>query len=634
MEATNATTTSTRLARWIRGAREFIIHALVQDRVLKNIYPGIMHFMLFWGVTIQILGTIINLMQQELFLPFVIDFPRGNAYLWFELIMDVAGGMILLGGLMALFRRAALRPRTLESRWDDWYAIGLLLLIPFLGFSSEGFRILITQPEWRNWAPIGNLFAGAFSTMQIEEGLINPVHQVLFWAHVISGLVFVGSIPFTKLRHLVTGPLNIVLRPERPAAALEPIENIEEAEKLGVGEVDEFRSILMLDFDACVQCGRCEEVCPSNFSGMPYSPRVLIRDIRDAVHNTLINPNGKENTTLMNGVLDKETPWYCTTCGACIEVCPLFINPVDSVIELRRYLTLTTGDIPGAVGEALMGMERRGNPWSMPKENHAPWVKELGVRILQPGDEVDVLLFIGCAFGYDARSQKAGYELAKILQHAGVDFGVLGAAEGCCGETARRLGHEYLFQVMVEENIAVFNSVSFKSMVTACAHCFNTLKNEYPQFGGTYHVLHHTELLAELVREGRLKINGKISDQLFSYHDSCYLGRYNKIYDAPRQILHSIPELNLSEFPRKKQNAFCCGGGGGHMWMEIDPATRINHRRLQEVIDHVHADTVVTACPYCLIMFEDAINSKGIGDNINVMDISEVISMHMDTEGV
>jgi Fe-S oxidoreductase/nitrate reductase gamma subunit len=634
MQASNTSKTSPRLRRWARGAREFVVHALVQDRVLKKIYPGIMHFLLFWGVTIQILGTIINLLQQELFLPFVINFPRGNAYLGFELIMDIAGGMILLGGLMALFRRVALRPKTLESHWDDWYAIGLLLLIPILGFSSEGFRILVTQPEWRQWAPIGNLFAKGFSAIHIEQDLINPVHQVLFWAHVVSGLVFVGSIPFTKLRHLVNGPLNIVLRPERPAAALEPIENIEEAEKLGVGEVDEFQPFLMLNFDACVQCGRCEEVCPSNFSGMPYSPRVLIRDIREAVHSTLIHPDGDEGPALLNGALDKEIPWYCTTCGACIEVCPLFINPVDSVIELRRYLTLTTGEIPGAVGEALMGMERRGNPWSMPKENHAPWVKELGVRILQPGDEVDVLLFIGCAFGYDTRSQKAGYELARILQRAGVDFGVLGPAEVCCGETARRLGHEYLFQVMVEENIATFNSVSFNSMVTACAHCFNTLKNEYPQFGGKYQVLHHTELMAELVREGRIKTNAKGGERLFSYHDSCYLGRYNKIFDAPRQILHSIPGLRLSEFPRKKQNAFCCGGGGGHMWMEIDPATRINHRRLEEVMEHVHADTIVTACPYCLIMFEDAINSKGIGETIHTMDISEVISMHMDTEGV
>jgi Fe-S oxidoreductase len=283
------------------------------------------------------------------------------------------------------------------------------------------------------------------------------------------------------------------------------------------------------------------------------------------------------------------------------------------------------------VGEALTGMERRGNPWSMPKENHAPYARELGVKVIQPGDEVDVLLFLGCAFGYDTRSQQAGRAFIKILQHAGVNFGILGPAEACCGETARRLGHEYLFQVMAQENIATFDSVSFNRLVTPCAHCFSTFRNEYPQFGGEYHVMHHTELLAELLREGRIKVVENGENHILSYHDSCYLGRYNKIYNEPRSILNSVPDLNLIELPRSKQNAFCCGGGGGHMWMEIDPATRINHRRLDEIVSQAHADTVVTACPYCLIMFEDAISSKGMGESVHAMDISEVINDHLDT---
>lgn len=622
-----------RLSRWLRGGKELVLHALIQDRVIQKLYPGIMHFLLFWGFVIQVIGTLISILQYELFTPFIISFPREGAYLGFELIMDIAGGMILLGGLMALFRRSVLRPKILESRWDDWFALGLVFLIPILGFCSEGFRILASQPDWQNWAPIGNLFASFFSIMNINEQALDPLHQTFFWSHIGAALIFVASIPFTKLRHLITGPLNIVLRPERPTAALEPIENIEEAEKLGAGQVDEFPPILMLDFDACVQCGRCEEACPSTFSGMPYSPRVLIRELRDGVHSTLVSPNGKEPSVLFGDVMETEYPWYCTTCGACIEACPLFVNPVDSVIELRRYLTLTTGDIPGAVGEALMGMERRGNPWSMPKENHAPYTKELGVKVLQPGEKTDILLFLGCAFGYDTRSQQAGRAFVKILQQAGVDFGILGPGEACCGETARRLGHEYLFQVMAEENIATFDAVIFNRLVTPCAHCFSTFKNEYPQFGGNYEVLHHTELLAELLGDGRIKVLENGDHQIFSYHDSCYLGRYNKIYNEPRSILNSIPNLDLTEMPRSKQNAFCCGGGGGHMWMEIDPATRINHRRLDELVEEAHADTVITACPYCLIMFEDAISSKGISDSVNAMDISEVISNHLDTEG-
>jgi Fe-S oxidoreductase/nitrate reductase gamma subunit len=631
IDAPIAETSPSRLSRWLHAGKELFVHALVQDRVIKKIYPGTMHFLLFWGFTIQIIGTIISLLQFELFTPFIITFPREGIYLGFELIMDIAGIMIILGGLMALFRRVVLRPAFLETRWDDWYALGLVFLLPIVGYFSAGFRIFASQPNWRNWTPVGNLFASMFAAFNIPEQAYDAFHQTFLWSHIGIGLIFVASIPFTKLRHLITGPLNIFFKTERPSAALEPIENIEEAEKLGAGQVDEFPSILMLEFDACVQCGRCEDVCPSTFSGMPYSPRILIRDIRDGVHATLINPNGKEPGALFGDIMESEYPWYCTTCGACIEACPLFVNPVDSVIELRRYLTLTTGDIPGAVGEALMGMERRGNPWSMPKENHASYTKELGVKVLQPGDETDVLLYIGCAFGYDTRSQQAGREFVKILQKAEVDFGILGPAEACCGETARRLGHEYLFQVMAEENIATFETIKFNRLVTPCAHCFNTLKNEYPQFGGNYQVLHHTELLAELLEEGRIKLKENREDGIISYHDSCYLGRYNRIYDDPRTILNSIPDLELSEMPRSKQDCFCCGGGGGHMWMEIDPATRINHRRLKEVMEDAHADTVVTACPYCLIMFEDAITSKGVGDAVNAMDISEIISKHVDT---
>jgi Fe-S oxidoreductase/nitrate reductase gamma subunit len=634
IEAPVDTTSSSRISRWLLAGKELILHALIQDRVVEKVYPGIMHLFLFWGFAIQVVGTIISILQYELFTPFIINFPREGAYLGFELIMDIAGIMILLGGLMALFRRAIMRPKILDSRWDDWYALGLVFLIPILGFCSEGFRILASQPYWRNWSPVGNLFASFFSLLNINEGAYDAIQQTFFWSHIGAALVFIGSIPFTKLRHLITGPLNITLHPARPTAALEPIMNIEEVEKLGVGQVDEFPSILMLDFDACVQCGRCEAVCPSTFSGMPYSPRVLIRNIRDAVHTTMIDSNGKEPAKIFNAVMETEYPWYCTTCGACIQACPLFVNPVDSVIELRRYLTLTTGDIPGAVGDALTGMERRGNPWSMPKENHAPYTKELGVKVLQPGDEVDVLLFLGCAYGYDTRSQKAGYAFVKILQQAGLDFGILGPAEACCGETARRLGHEYLFQVMAQENIATFDSISFNRMVTPCAHCFSTFKNEYPQFGGKYRVLHHTELLAELLRQNRINVSGNGEKQTLSYHDSCYLGRYNNIYDEPRSILNSLPDLAPVELPRSKRNAFCCGGGGGHMWMEIDPATRINHRRLDEVVNQAHADTVVTACPYCLIMFEDAIRAKGMSESVHAMDISEVIINHLDTDEV
>jgi Fe-S oxidoreductase len=346
----------------------------------------------------------------------------------------------------------------------------------------------------------------------------------------------------------------------------------------------------------------------------------------DAMQSTLINANGSKAPKLLGELIEKETPWLCTTCGACWSVCPLFLDPVSAAVELRRYLTLTTGDVPSPVGEALTQMERRGNPWGLPKENHAPYIQNLGVRVLQPGEETDVLLFLGCAFGYDNRSQMAGEALITLLQQAEVDFAVLGEAEGCCGETARRLGHEYVFQVMAEENIETFNSVKFNRIVTPCAHGYNSLKNEYPQFGGDYVVFHHTELLAELISDGLLPKTTAVNGNVLTYHDPCYLGRYNQVYDEPRQALDNFSSPNRIEMPRCRENAFCCGGGGGHMWMEIDPSTRINHRRLAEAVEDTEADVIVTSCPYCLIMFDDAIRSKGLGEDISVQDIAEILA--------
>lgn len=611
---------------WKKRTIDFLLHVLIQDRVLSRLYPGIMHFMIFWGMMIQVLGTIVNLLQYPLFLPIELPWPQGNAYLGFELVMDIGGAMLLVGLVMAILRRAFFRPTYLKNRWDDWYALILLLGITILGFFSEAARLAAADPAWRVWSPIGNWIALGLQGMGVQLESDAPIHAFLFWAHAGTGTLFIVSLPFTKLRHVLTGPLNIVVRKLRPLGELETIEDIETTDLLGVGQIEEFSSQSLLSFDACVQCGRCEDVCPATMSGMDYSPRALIYNLHRSTHETLMGENGSEDTPLLEGFIESETPWLCTTCGACLHVCPMFVDPVSAVIDLRRYLTLTTGDVPGSVGETLMQMERRGNPWGLPKEEHAPWAKELGIRVLQPGEATDTLLYIGCAYGYDSRNQAAGKALAGLLQTAGVDFAILGSAEGCCGETARRMGHEYIFQVMVEENINTFNNVTFNRILTPCAHCFNTLKNEYPHFGADFEVVHHSEYLAELLGSGRLTSNGKFAGKQITLHDSCYLGRYNDIYDAPRQVLDQLDGVNRTEMKRSHSNAFCCGGGGGHMWMETDPNTRINHQRLQQVVEDTQAEMVVTACPYCLIMFDDAIRSKGVGEDVGVIDIAEAIS--------
>lgn len=605
--------------------RDFFVHTIAQVRVLKKVYPGVMHFLIFWGMTIQVLGTAINLMQMQLFIPFVeLTFPRGEAYLIYELVMDIAGLAILSGVAMAFIRRIALRPKTLESRWDDYYTLMLLTLIPIAGFSLEGTRLLAAAPPWANWSPIGNLFAQLWQRLGLTPQGAANLHTLLFWTHASLGLSLVASIPFTKLRHLVMTPLNIVLRRLRHQGALEKIENIEEAETLGVNKIEEFTPLQLLSFDACVRCGRCEEVCPANISGMPYSPRDLIQSFREVMITTLITPNNNNPGELLGTTIPENMPWYCTTCGACLIRCPAFVNPVDEIIDLRRYQVLTSGRMPKSVGDTLRNMERQGNPWGIPADDRIAWAEGLNVRQILPGEQTDVLLFLGCAFAFDERNKKVAHSFVRLLQKSGVDFAILGLDEVCCGETARRLGHEYLFQMLAEQNIETLSKIHFNRIVTQCPHCFNTLKNEYLQMGGVFNVQHYTEFLTELSIIHPISTSSE--DGLkgrFTYHDSCYLGRYNQIYQPPRRLLKQA-KVNAVEMGRRGENSFCCGGGGGQMWLETDPSTRINHRRLEDALN-VKADIVATACPYCLLMFDDAIRSKGLGEKIQVMDIAEIL---------
>jgi Fe-S oxidoreductase len=606
---------------------DVIVNAVLQVRIWDKSYAGLMHLLLFGGVTIQVLGTLINLTQMALFIPFLeLPFPRSTGYQIFELVMDIAGIAILLGVIMAAFRRFVLRPKTLESSWDDYYALIMLTLIPLIGFLTEGARLVATAPAWAAWSPAGNLVANIMRSAGLTPVSAGEIHSYFVFSHVVLGLVLVASIPFTKMRHLIYTPLNIFLRPKRKANTLEAIENIEEAELLGVGKIAEFTPHQLLSFDACVRCGRCEEVCPVAFSGMPYSPKNFIQNMRIAMQSGLVNPNGNGHgeAELIGSSIPEETPWYCTTCGACLDRCPAFVNPVDDIIDLRRYQVLTTGKMPKSIGDVMRNMERQGNPWGMPPEDRISWMSDLEVNQLQPGDEVEVLLYLGCANAYDERNKKVARSMIQILNQAGVDYGVLGLDEMCCGETARRLGHEYLYQMMVEQNIEVFNSVKFQRIVTNCPHCFNTLKNEYPQFGGDYEVQHLTEFLSEI--SFVVADTGQNGKQL-TFHDSCYLGRYNQVYAQPRQLL-SQTKLNWVEMDRSSDNSFCCGGGGGQMWMETDANTRINHRRLADAVD-TGAQIVATACPYCLLMFDDAIRSKGMGDQIEVMDMAEILVSQM-----
>lgn len=606
---------------------DFLANVVLQLRTYRKLYPGIMHAMIFWGVTIQVLGTAINLMQMALFIPMVVlPFPRGQLYLAFELVMDLAGLAILLGVSMALLRRLVARPKTLETRRDDLAVLALLALIPLAGFTLEGLRLTADAPAWSGWSPVGSIISKGFIALGLTPEKAAAAHGWFFWGHIALALTLVASIPFTKLRHLVYTPLNVLLRPRRKAGELQQIENIDETDVLGVGKVSEFTPRQLLSFDACVRCGRCEEVCPAAASGMPISPRLFIQSLREAMLDSLAQPNGSGDHPL-NGRISEETIWSCTTCGACQASCPAFVNAIDEIIDLRRFRTLTTGKLPKSVADMLRNMERQGNPWGIPADDRLLWIEELQLRELAPGEATDVLFFMGCAATFDERNKKSARSFIHLLQKMGIDFAVLGMDEMCCGESARRLGHEALFQELARQNIETLSKVSFNRIVTQCPHCYNTLKNEYPQFGGNLNVQHYSEYLEEQVA-ARLNFstNGS-SNHLVAYHDSCYLGRYNQLYRQPRQLLENAG-IRLAEMEKHGAGSFCCGGGGGQMWMETNPNTRINHNRLKQAID-TDASMLATACPYCLLMFEDAVRSKGLGDKFEVFDIAEILEKQL-----
>jgi Fe-S oxidoreductase/nitrate reductase gamma subunit len=621
------TTTETRLTKPWSRVGDIFIYVIGQLRTIKKIYPGIMHLLIFWGMIIQIIGTAIKIMQMGLFIPFTWPLFSQNVYLGYELIMDLAGAAILLGSLMALIRRGIIKPDYMENSWDDYYTLILLLLMPIAGFITEGLRIYAHQPPWANWSPLGQVTANIISTLPLTPDKADFIHSYMFVIHVCLGLLFAGGIPFTKLRHLVFTPVHVFLKTARPSGELEVIEDLMNADVLGASAVDEFSSLDLLAFDACLQCGRCEEVCPASISGMSYSPRTLLQLLREDMAASLLTSENTSSSSLNSALLEEEFLWSCTTCGHCLDVCPAFIRPPEQVIDIRRSQVLMTGEVPQTVGETLRNFERQGNPWGMPAQNRAGWVEGLDVPILSPGDAVDVLYYVGCAGAFDDRNQKVARAFIGILNKLKVNYGILGESEICCGETARRMGNEYLFQVAAEENIKLLSEYTFNKIVTLCPHGLNTLKHEYPRFGGNFQVLHAAEFLVEIVNEKKFKKAVETDFGRLCFHDSCYLGRYHDVYAQPRELLQDV-NLKPLEMDASHANSFCCGGGGGAMWLETAADTRINQNRLQQALD-IKATTITTACPYCLIMFDDACRSKGLTEEIKILDLVEILNQYL-----
>jgi Fe-S oxidoreductase/nitrate reductase gamma subunit len=608
--------------------RTTVVDVLAHRRFLREPYPGIMHLIIFWGFIILLLAAAIDAVTH-----YITGHLSGTPYLWFSLIADIGGFLVLIGIIMAAYRRYILKPKRLPTVFDDSITLALIAVILITGYMIEGLRQTVTElplhPDWAVWSPGGFVFAKAFSGISQDSLLF--WHRFLWWFHsglTISAFIYVGLV-FSKLQHIFVSPLNIFFRSLGPVGVPGPID-IEKAESepLGVGAIKDFTWKQLLDLDACTNCGRCQDACPAWATGKPLSPRKVVQDLK--VH-MLKAANNQANQSDNAPTLVGETPneaeiWACTTCGACQETCPVYVEHIVKIIDLRRNLVLAQNKMPETAQVMLRNMQSRGHPWAgiQSLRLRGDWTSGLELNILGEGDSAHTLFWVGCTGALAERNVAATLSMTRVLKAAGVDFGVLGDAETCCGDPARRTGYEFQFQIMAEQNIEMFKSHNIKEIITSCPHCYNTIKNEYPRYGGDFKVVHYTQLIADLIRQGTLKLTNGLNS-ILTYHDPCYLGRYNSVYLEPRRILQAIPKAKLEEMERSRNTSFCCGGGGGLMWIEEQPGTtKINQMRIEDVLK-TGAGTVVTACPYCLQMFEEGIEQKQIKDSLKARDLVELV---------
>jgi Fe-S oxidoreductase/nitrate reductase gamma subunit len=593
-------------------------------RMLKDAYPGWMHLFIFYGFLVPFV--IIVITQANFTLPDSLALPL-------SLFFDLVGALGIVGLILAFYRRYVKKPDNLtyDTTVSNLIALLFLLGIFGLGFCVEGLRIARTHPGWAGWTPIGWVFSQFFSGMGDANQIL--LHRLLWRLHLFLVLGFVAFIPYSRMLHIFTGPANVYMRQLTSKGALPPIRDFETAETFGASKLEDLTWKQLFDMDACTRCGRCLDHCPAYQSGKPLAPKKNWDSIRAHMEEkgALIrkgkDPEAEGGKKLIGDVISEDVIWACTNCLACAMVCPVFIPCVDKFLEMRRYLVLMESRFPSEVQLVFRNMENNNNPWGVGLGLRADWAKGLGLKTLAEDGEVDFLFWVGCAGSFDDRNKRVATSLVKTLRASGAKFSFLGTEEGCCGDSARRIGNEYLYQTLVQANIEVLNNYGVKKILTMCPHCFNTLKNEYPQFGGNYEVMHYTEFLADALTSGKLKLTKPI-DKVVTYHDSCFLGRGNEIYEAPRTILRAIPGLRLVEMERSGVRSFCCGAGGGRMWMEEKIGTRINQMRTEQAVQ-TKAESVATACPYCLTMLGDGIKEKGLEESMSSFDLSELVEKAM-----
>lgn len=667
-------------------AGALVLNGLLQRKLVRRLFPALAHTLIYSGFIVLLFTTTMVLIHHDL----GIEIYRGRFYLGVTLLSDFFGLAVIIGCALFAHRRQIARPDLLHSRLADIIVLQLLVLLCVQGYLLEGLRIYVTSDPWAAYSPVGNLVSRFF--WALSPSAASALHYILWWFHALTVFGTIAYLPYSKLFHILASSFNLFLEKSRRTRGQAPSPGdvaklMETGDDLVIGTatIVDYSWKQRLDLDACTSCGRCQDVCPAYLTGKPLSPKWLILDTRNhmlALHAkgalgrgalptpaTLIDQellgsylttsglearddhysyeNGgafRATNELVQGsalkigtspdqriageVMDQLVFWSCTTCMACVEACPVGINHVDQIITNRQNLTLMQGELPHEAQQTLRALENRANPYGAP-EDRVKWLQDLEVRILTPGDSVDYLYWVGCVSAFDPRKQKIARALVKLMRAAGLSFGILGTAEGCSGDPARRLGEENLFQTLAKSNIETLKRVSFKTLIANCPHCFNTIKNEYPEFGNlgngrSPEIIHHSVLLKRLVANGQLPLT-EGAERSITFHDPCYLGRANGEYDAPRETLKSIKGLKILEMERSREQAMCCGAGGGHFWMDLKIGSRVNAARTDQAAE-TGASQVATGCPFCLQMMEDGVKLTNRESQLDVKDIAEILA--------
>lgn len=605
-----------------RRMRDLAVKGFGQRLVIRT-PAGWFHAFIFWGFFVLTFGTIEGLIKG-MFFTFSFDF-LGPVYWFMNTSQDLFAVIVLVALAAALYRRFVIRPKRLEGPLSHQLdALVIIGLIASLIVAYFGLHVVEPKP---GFTPATDALRALFLPgREVGEYAFPMAHAGFLWAHNLIVLAFLVYIPYSKHLHVITALPNLFFREERTRGRINRL-NLEDesAESFGVVKISDYTQKELLDLTACTECGRCQEACPAYNTGKPLSPKKVVLDLKDHLfeEGPRLLRGEEPSRSLFGDVISADVLWSCTTCFACEEACPVEIQPMSKLLGIRQARVLMEGDFPEEAQNTLRNVETQSNPWNLPQEERGHWAESLGVPTLAENASVEYLFFAGCAGAYDQRYVRVATALTKLLQHAGVSFGILGNEECCTGDAAKRIGNDYLAQALAQQNVETMNAYGVKKVITSCPHCFNAIKNEFPQYGGEYEVIHHTQLIADLLKQGKIKPNGKGTGSV-AYHDSCYLARYNDVSDAPRVVLESAG-VALKEMPRNREHGFCCGAGGGRMWMEERIGTQVNVSRAQEALA-TGAEIIATACPFCLTMMTDGVNKQAPARPVQVRDVAEILA--------